>query len=209
MSQDSLNTLLGFCRGASSARRAGGKANASIELELPADFHSGRALALLVRGKPAPGLCRGRAHDRAAIEDRRQLDRDAGGLPRADARGAPERVDGQCAGTDHRGLRPQERPDQGRQGLAHRLDHRQSAAHAGVGDVRRRFAVSQSEIQRPFGPAVDVDDVPGGWRADGAGLVPFHVPVRRARDQPPDRRDPAGRLRLEPGLHALHSPQVV
>ena len=69
------------------------------------------------------------------------------------------------------------------------------AAHPGVGDVRRRLAVSPSEIQRPGGPAFDVDDVPGRRRADGAGLVPFHVPVRRARDQPPDRRYPAGGLR--------------
>ena len=180
-----------------------------MELELPVDFHSGRDVALFHRGRAAAHFRNVRDHDRAAIEDRRQCDRDAGELPGADARRALERVDGKRAGTDHRHFRAQEWPDHSRQGLAHRLDHRQLAAHAGTGDVLRRFALSAAEIQRGIGPPFDVDDVPGGRGTDGAGPVPFHVPVRRARDQPANRRDLAGRLRLEPGLHAVYTPQVV
>ena len=182
-----------------------------MELELPVDLHSDRTRALSTSRKRHPLLVFATAAitivplskivGSATETLGAYLGPTLGGLLNASMGNAPELIIGIFALKN--GL------IDGRQGLAHRLDHRQLAAHPGRGDVRRRFALSQPEVQRGVGPAFHVDDVPGGCRADDPGALPFHVAVRLTRDQPPDRGDLAGRLCLEPGLYALHSPQVV
>ena len=124
----------------------------------------------------------------------------AGGLLNASMGNAPE--------LHHRRLCAQARAGASRQGVADGLDTRQSALDAWAGNVCRRDALLDPEIQRARSQAVDVDDVPGGCGAHGSGSFSFHVGLDRARNQSPDRRSLAGCLCAQLVVHAGDAPEA-